>query len=86
MEQEPCQGQLDPKGNKRKKTKKVSCYRFFDTNPAVQRVTSRVHYVGLRNLGATCYMNCYLQTLFMNSDFRYRIFSLQDVSLSEMVK
>jgi ubiquitin carboxyl-terminal hydrolase 48 len=33
--------------------------------------------VGMRNLGATCYMNCLLQCLFMNRRFRAGIFSYE---------
>eukprot|EP01135_Chromosphaera_perkinsii_P005371 Nk52_evm52s343 gene=Nk52_evmTU52s343 len=37
-------------------------------------------YVGLKNLGATCYMNSLLQQLFMIPAFRNRIFNVQDNS------
>ncbi|CBZ53087.1 putative ubiquitin carboxyl-terminal hydrolase [Neospora caninum Liverpool] len=36
----------------------------------------KCRYVGLENLGATCYLNVYLQTLFMNVHFRDFLLSL----------
>merc|ERR1719375_2035126 len=40
--------------------------------------TSRrsVGYVGLKNHGATCYMNCLLQTLFHIGRFRHIVYSI----------
>jgi ubiquitin C-terminal hydrolase len=32
------------------------------------------NYKGLSNIGATCYMNSLLQTLFMTPEFRYNIY------------
>jgi ubiquitin C-terminal hydrolase len=34
-------------------------------------------YIGLRNYGATCYMNSLLQQLYMITDFRNRLFQVQ---------
>ena len=34
----------------------------------------KVKYIGLRNQGATCYLNSLIQTLFMTPEFRYEIF------------
>lgn len=41
------------------------------------------HYLGLRNLGASCYMNSYLQALYMNPSFRCRLFNLWPSFASE---
>ena len=30
-------------------------------------------YIGLRNQGATCYLNSLIQTLFMTPEFRYEV-------------
>ena len=34
----------------------------------------KVKYIGLKNQGATCYLNSLIQTLFMTPEFRYEIF------------
>ncbi|KAF8821467.1 ubiquitin carboxyl-terminal hydrolase, partial [Cardiosporidium cionae] len=47
---------------------KNKLHHFIGPNPRENRKCSP--YVGLKNLGATCYMNTYLQCLFMNLDFR----------------
>ncbi|KFH02767.1 ubiquitin carboxyl-terminal hydrolase, partial [Toxoplasma gondii MAS] len=45
----------------------------------------KCRYVGLENLGATCYLNVYLQTLFMNVHFRDFLLSLPTLrELEEM--
>ena len=38
-------------------------------------------YVGLKNLGCTCYMNSLIQQLFMISSFREGILNIDDISL-----
>ena len=42
--------------------------------PPLQRENK--HFVGLRNQGATCYLNSLIQTLFMSPEFRKEIFKL----------
>lgn len=71
------------KGSKRvgiwKKTPDM--YSLLGLQAAPDPFVRRCRYVGLRNLGATCYMNSYLQTLYMNPDFRYKLFAVQPSSL-----
>jgi ubiquitin carboxyl-terminal hydrolase 34 len=49
----------------------------WDYLPSVSEKSS-CGLTGLCNLGATCYMNSLMQQLHMNSQFRHRIFSVQD--------
>jgi len=42
--------------------------------PPLQR--DEKHFAGLRNQGATCYLNSLIQTLYMSPEFRKEIFKL----------
>lgn len=47
---------------------------------------AKTGYVGLRNLGCTCYMNSLLQQFFMISDFRDTILSIEDENTGKVAK
>ncbi|KAL4510068.1 hypothetical protein ABPG72_010261 [Tetrahymena utriculariae] len=38
-------------------------------------ISAEQKYIGIQNIGATCYMNSVIQTLFMTQEFRHNIFS-----------
>ena len=42
------------------------------------KVRSQEGYVGIQNLGATCYMNAMLQQFFMIPSFRYSMLQIED--------
>jgi len=44
---------------------------------------SRTGYVGLRNLGSTCYMNSLFQQFFMICDFREALLQIKDIDETE---
>ncbi len=47
---------------------------------------SKTGYVGLKNLGCTCYMNSLLQQFFMLSEFRDTILQTEDVNSDKVAK
>ena len=48
---------------------------------ATKEVSLKKNYVGIKNLGAICYMNSILQQLFKVNEFKEIIFSLQNSEL-----
>jgi len=57
-----------------------SVRRRLGDDPRAKARTSLLQFVGLRNLGATCYMAGIFQTLFFNQEFRDMIFRLPFIS------
>ena len=56
----------------------------FDWNlTAVDSDKSRTGYVGLRNLGSTCYMNSLFQQFFMIQDFREALLQVKNIDEGE---
>ena len=47
---------------------------------------SKTGYVGLKNLGCTCYMNSMMQQFFMLSDFRNTILETEDLNYDKVAK
>jgi ubiquitin carboxyl-terminal hydrolase 9/24 len=47
---------------------------------------SKSGYVGLKNLGCTCYMNSMMQQFFMLTDFRNTILETEDVNYDKVAK
>ncbi|KAL4466890.1 hypothetical protein ABPG74_010487 [Tetrahymena malaccensis] len=46
-------------------------------------ISAEQKYIGIQNIGATCYMNSVIQTLFMTQEFRYNIFS-QNIDIDKV--
>eukprot|EP00743_Colponemidia_sp_Colp-15_P010153 GILK01011152.1.p1 GENE.GILK01011152.1~~GILK01011152.1.p1 ORF type:complete len:1414 (-),score=327.31 GILK01011152.1:23-4129(-) len=56
-------------------TSKPQAMQLLGYDPSQDIRVQRAH-IGLRNLGATCYMNCLLQLLFMNREFRHGLYQM----------
>ena len=65
--------------NKKKKGHDAAEAKELGADPSA-RLRPQAQRTGLRNLGATCYMNSLLQTLYMNRSFRRGMFSWRDPS------
>ena len=60
---------------KKAKAREAVVAKELRADPKAQALDGDEQRTGLRNLGATCYMNSLLQTLYMNRAFRRGIFS-----------
>ena len=65
--------------NKKKKAHDAADAKELGADPSA-KLRPAAQRTGLRNLGATCYMNSLLQTLYMNRSFRRGIYSWRDNS------
>ena len=56
-----------------KKTEKTNNIPIIEENENNDNNQEKIKYIGLKNQGATCYLNSLIQTLFMTPEFRYEI-------------